>query len=507
MFRNIIALCFIAGTTTAQPVFINRAADLGLTHQYTGGWEHFVGGGVAVFDCDDDLLPEVFFAGGEAPATLLRNTSTRFGQITFTSEIIPITGVTGAYPLDINSDGYMDLFVMRVGPNHVLKGGPDCTFTDMGFPSENHWTTAFSATWEAGNTAPTLAIGNYVNRDDPEGPFEACDTSFLLRPDGETYTSTALTPGYCPLSMLFSDWGRNGRQDLRISNDRHYYVRKGNEQMWALEATPRLYKEVDGWTDFSIWGMGIASRDISGDGRPEIFLTSMGDQKMRMPDTAKNGPAFLDATYGRGTTAHRPYTGGDGRPSTGWHVEFGDVNNDGLDDVFIAKGNVEQMPDSAMADPNNLLMQNPDHTFTERGLEAGIAAMDRSRGGALVDLNLDGRLDLIVTNRRAAVEVYENTTQNSGNWLLLDVRQSGANPQAVGAWVEINDGDNTWAREITVGGGHAGGSATLMHFGLGGTTAVMLRVIWPNGDTSDWMEVKANRLWQLTPQGISLIDG
>ena len=163
--------------------------------------------------------------------------------------------------------------------------------------------------------------------------------------------------------MLFSDWGRNGRQDLRISNDRHYYARGGTEQLWSMEATPRLYSANDGWTDFSIWGMGIASRDISGDGRPEVFLTSMGDQKLQLPDTSVDGPAFLDAEFTRGTTAHRPYTGDDTRPSTGWHVEFGDVDNDGLDDVFIAKGNVDEMPEGATADPNNLLMQNSDGTF------------------------------------------------------------------------------------------------------------------------------------------------
>ena len=46
-------------------------------------------------------------------------------------------------------------------------------------------------------------------------------------------------------------------------------------------------------------------------------------------------------------TATRPYTGGDPLPSTAWHPEFQDVNNDGLVDLFVSKGNVEAQQDFA----------------------------------------------------------------------------------------------------------------------------------------------------------------
>ena len=513
MQRNLTAVLALLAATgaTAEPVFTNRTADLQLSHQYTGGWEHFVGGGVASFDCDGDLMADLYVAGGASTATLLRNTTLMRGaQISLTADTpstLALTGVTGAYPLDIDSDGYLDLFIMRVGENRLMKGGPDCIFgefNDLAFDGGNHWTTAFSATWEADNVLPTLAIGNYVNRDDPEGPFEACDDNFLMRPVNGRYGVTRLDPGYCPLSMLFSDWGRNGRQDLRVSNDRHYYARGGTEQLWAMESTPRLYGAAEGWTDFSIWGMGIASRDISGDGAPEVFLTSMGDQILQLPDRSVSGPAFLNAPFGRGTTAHRPYIGDDTRPSTGWHVEFGDVDNDGMDDVFIAKGNVDQMPEGAMTDPNNLLMQRSDGTFAEHGLSAGISSIERSRGAALVDLNLDGRLDLVVVNRNAPLEVYQNATAHSGNWLLLQIRQSGTNPQIVGGWVEITDGSKSWHREITVGGGHASGNAALAHFGLGNSDALRLRLIGPDGTVSRWLEIEPNQIVRINRNGATL---
>lgn len=475
-------------------------------HVYDGDWEHFVGGGVAAFDCNGDALPELYAAGGANPAQLMVNrTGARGGALRFeaaTPEPLALTGVIGAYPLDIDGDGRLDLAILRVGENLLMQGQGNCAFRPfegLGFTSGERWTTAFSATWEGGADLPTLAFGNYVDRSDPEGPFEACDVNLLYRPEGDAYGAPiTLEPGFCALSMLFSDWGRRGRADLRVSNDRHYYVRGGQEQMWAMEPAPRLYGPADGWRDHQLWGMGIAARDLDGDGMAEVFLTSMGDQRLQVLEPGANGPSFADAGYEAGATAQRPYTGGDGRPSTGWHAAFGDVQNDGWPDLFVAKGNVEQMPGSAMEDPNNLLLGGPGLRFSEIGLEAGVASMARGRGAALADLNLDGRLDLAVVNRRAPMELYQNVSDGAGGWLLLDIRQPGPNARAVGAFVELRAGRRLWTQEIMVGGGHAGGVAGPLHFGLGGAEQADLTVIWPDGATSDPVTVTPGQMLRVT---------
>ncbi|WP_380056827.1 CRTAC1 family protein [Falsihalocynthiibacter sp. SS001] len=492
-----IALAGATAPSFATPEFTPVTVP---AHQYLGEWEHYVGGGIAAFDCNGDAFPELFAAGGASPSVLLRNdTAGNGGAIAFsenTPEPLAITGVTGAYPIDIDNDSITDLAILRVGENLLLKGQGECAFTPfdtLGFTSGDAWTTAFSATWEAENTLPTLAFGNYVDRNDPEGPFEACDHNTLYRPSGEGYSApTTLEPGYCALSILFSDWARNGVADLRVSNDRHYYVRGGSEQMWQMAKEPRLYSKEDGWKNYSIWGMGIASRDLTGDGFSEVYLTSMGDQKLQT--AAGDGtPRFEDYTYERGTTAHRPYTGGDGRPSTGWHVAFGDIENNGRDDIFVAKGNVERMAGAAMADPNNLLVQDENGDFVEVGDIAGIASLARSRGAALVDLNNDGLLDLAVNNRRADLEVYQNTSKDTGNWLQIKLQQPAPNTDAVGAFIELKAGETLHTREIMIGGGHAGGELTPAHFGLGEYESATLRVIWPDGSKNDWQEIEANQ--------------
>lgn len=501
-----LAACLIlaAGTATAEPRFIDRSAGLPAPQVYAGGWTHFVGGGVAALDCNGDGRPDLVAAGGSNPMRLFVNATPAPGApIRFDAGVFPDIGdTTGAYPLDVDGDGRLDLAVLRVGPDMLLRGLGDCRFepapAGWGFQARDAWTASFAATWEAGQDWPTLAFGHYVDRANPKGPFEACDTSDLYRPKGRKYAGTeTIQPGFCALSMLISDWRRDGRRELRIANDRHYYVRGGYEQMFELNP---LKERSEGWPKVSLWGMGIASRDLTGDGLPEVMTTSMGDQLLQM-----NGPdGLVNAPYDIGTYAQRPFIGDDGRPATGWHAEFGDIDNDGRDDLFIAKGNVDQMPSNAMKDPNNLLMQGPDGKFAEMADKAGIATTARSRGAALTDLDGDGRLDIVVMNRRAPMEIWQNDTPGTGHWLAVEPRMDGPNTRAVGAWVEVRANGHIRAQEVTVGGGHAGGQSGALHFGLGPATDAELRVIWPDGVASAWQKVAADCRATVLPNGSSL---
>lgn len=489
-----LALLLIATPAAADPLF-QSLSDTIPPHVYAGGWEHFVGGGVAVFDCDGDTRPEILAAGGEAPMLLLHNDGgMRFAPADFPA----ITGTTGAYPLDMDGDGILDLFILRAGPDRLLRGGPGCTFTDVtdawGLPEEDRWTTAFTAWWEntGADARPTLAIGHYVDRSNPRGPFEACDTNTLMQPTPGGWRAEVLEPGFCALSMLAARDARD-RPTLRISNDRHYYVRGGYEQMWDI-GEHRFLTPEDGWQHVSLWGMGIASQDLNGDGRDEVMLTSMGDQLLQI---AHPDGTYSAAPYAMGTYATLPHDGSDGRPSTGWHAQFGDVDNDGRPDLFIAKGNVDQMPTNAIHDPNNLLMQAPDGSFHEAATAAGIATRERSRGAALVDLDGDGRLDLVVVNRRAPMELYRNVTEGTGHWLGIDLRQTGGNTRAIGARVTVTTDAGSQDQQVTVGGGHAGGQAVPLHFGLGAAETAHVRIEWPDETVSE-TDTAVDRVVRLT---------
>ena len=475
MKTTFILTFLISSQVHAVPLFEDLSNNLP-QHSYSGEWNHFVGGGVAVMDCNNDALPDIFAAGGTSPSKLFVNEA----NFKFSQKHIPeITGSTGAYPIDINADGYMDLFVLQLGPNILLKGGPDCSFSDatkeFNIPDTSQWSTAFTAWWQ-NDGLPFMAVGNYVDLNDPKGPFFACDTHQILEPKGNIYKSNKLEPGFCSLSMLTAK-DASGEMRLRISNDRQYYVRNGYEQMWDL-SDQRFLTEADGWDKFSIWGMGIASRDITGDGRDEVVLTSMGDQLLRL---ANSDGTYKNAPFEIGTYAHKPYFGDDGRPSTGWHAQFSDINNDGLADLFIAKGNVDQMPSNAIKDPNNLLIQQTNGLFQEVGLEAGIASLERGRGAALADFDLDGRIDILVMNRRAPMEIYRNVTKNTGNWLAIQLVQKGGNINAIGSRITIGKD----SQQVTIGGGHAGGQALPIHFGLGDAKTAIINIEWPDGSLTE----------------------
>jgi hypothetical protein len=230
----------------------------------------------------------------------------------------------------------------------------------------------------------------------------------------------------------------------------------------------------------------------------------MADNKFQKLEGDGSRPVYIDQAFKRGITAHRPYVGGDIHPSTAWHAQFADVNNDGRADLFIVKGNVSSMPEFAILDPNDLLLQEPDGHFTEVGQQAGVASFKRGRGGMLADLNGDGLLDMIVVNRQDKAQLWRHVGAGSaekpapmGHWLQLRLQQGGGNRDAIGAWVEVDLGGRVIREELTIGGGHASGHLGWMHFGLGEAKDVKLRVQWPHGEWGDWQAVAADAFYVL----------
>ena len=507
-----LVLALQTGTVLANggpllPSFADETATSGIVSTYRGDWEFMVGGGAASFDCNTDGFPDLMLAGGEDKAKFYVNRSEQGGALIFEEQAsgLELDKVIGAYPINVDGDGNQDLVLLRSGENVLMRGLGACRFEraneTWAFDGGDAWSTAFSATWERGNAWPTLAVGNYIDRFEDFEPWGSCTDNWLHRPVSATERRFApplsLNPSFCPLSILFTDWNRSGTPSLRVSNDREYY-KGGQEQMWHVEPgqAPRLYTQEEGWKYLRIWGMGIASHDLDFDGYPEYVLTSMADNKLQklaeIPAEGNPKPSYADIAFAKGATAHRPYTGGEIRPSTAWHTDFEDVNNDGRTDLFIAKGNVAKMPDFAAKDPNNLLVQGEDGKFIEMGDKAGVASMATGRGGALADFNLDGRIDLLVVNQGSQVEIWRNTTEGADRFLQVALRQDGPNRDAIGAWIEVKTGDHVQRREITIGGGHVSGKTGWWHFGLGDQAETEIRVLWPDGEAGDWQRVEAD---------------
>jgi hypothetical protein len=499
------------GGRAPVPHFVDATGSAGIAQTYDGGATYDTGGGLAVFDCNGDGKPEIYMAGGTNPAVLYRNDSPVGGALRFTAihdPVTDLTGVTGAYALDIDGDGNPDLVALRAGGNVVLRGLGGCRFEreneTWGIDGGNGLSIAFSATWEGSNQLPTLAFGHFRKFDSSGKLTLDCDAPVLIRPVsaiGSTYaTPIPLEPGYCSLSLLFSDWSGTGERDLRVANDRNYYV-GGEEQLWQIvpDQAPRLYTDSDGWKKVQIQGMGIASYDFAGDGRPDYFLTSQADNRLQQLAGGPGIPTYTDIALKMGLTAARPAVGGDVLPSTAWHPEFQDVNNDGLIDLLLTKGNPSAVPEYATRDPSNLFLGQPDGSFVDTAEAAGIVDYDRGRGAAMADFNLDGQLDLVEMFYQAPAKLWRNvgsgTADNPvpmGHWLGVRLSQPSPNTDAIGAWIEVKAGDKTLRRELNVGGGHSSGELDWIHFGLGSATSAQIRVKWPDGTAGPWLPATAN---------------
>ena len=140
-----------------------------------------------------------------------------------------------------------------------------------------------------------------------------------------------------------------------------------------------------------------------------------------------------------------------------------------------------------------MFLGQPDGKFVEGAEAAGIVSFWRGRGAALADFNLDGLLDLVVVNYKDRVLLYRNSgAEPAGHWLAIRLNQPTPNRGAIGSWIEVRVGGITLLREVTVGGGHAGGQLGWIHFGLGPAESASVRVQWPDGHTSPWIPVAAD---------------
>jgi hypothetical protein len=110
----------------------------------------------------------------------------------------------------------------------------------------------------------------------------------------------------------------------------------------------------------------------------------------------------------------------------------------------------------------------------------------------MVDLNGDGMLDVVVVNRVDNVRVYRNVGSGTGNWIGLQLNDTGANRDAIGAWIEVRAAGVVQQRELTIGGGHGSGELGPVHFGLGQSAQADVRITWPDGTLGDWQPVSSN---------------
>lgn len=466
-------------------------------------------GGLAVFDYNNDGRPDIFFANGaELPAErktgpqywnrLYRNDGNwKFTDVTSEAGVAGEGFAFGATAGDFDGDGNIDLFVPAIPASHLYRNQGNGTFEDVTVRSgikTGLWPVAAGWLDYDNDGLPDLFVVNYLNWSVTNNPWcgdkvrnlrvychpnqfrPTPNQLFRNRGDG-TFEDVSASSGIANhpgkgMSVSFGDYDGDGYTDIFVTNDvmpnfLFHNLGNGTFKEVAFEAGVALPEH-----GRAVSSMGTDFRDYDNDGRPDIIFVALAGESFPLFRNSGKG-AFEEVTTPSriGSIAAR---------ISGWSPLVADFDNDGLKDVFVACGHVNDLIDKTSADryrlPNLMLRNKDGRTFedaTPRPMKEDVHA---HRGAAAVDLDGDGLLDVVVTALGERAEFWRNTTPGAGSW--LDVRLPAGKRTALGATVNVMGQTN----QFTAAAGYSSSNLVPVHFGLGSRNGPFdVEIKWPGG--------------------------
>lgn len=530
MFPTISSLLFMGGlallltfssNTQAQTTFQDVATSIGINHYHQ---TDDMGGGVAIFDYNNDSFPDIFYTGGFQRAALYQNNQDgTFTDVTlaaglgFTDSVAFIAVVTG----DIDNDGYRDIYLgtEREAPNYLLKNNGNGTFSDItnaaGVAGDSAWT--ITATFGDYNKDGflDLYIGNYVDTSDTAydslgnflGFTHVCHTNILFKNNGDgtfsdVTTNMDVADVGCTLATVFTDYDSDGDVDLFTANDFGQWI-VPNALYQNNYPSPYSNESVASNMDAKMFGMGIAIGDYDQDLDLDYYVTNIGRNILQKNNG--NG-TFMDSTQAAGI--ENKWAIQDSLHATGWGTGFMDIDNDSYLDLYVANGLIYAIPEllTSHFDPDKLYHNNGDGTFSDLSHLIPVDSMATSRGFAFGDYDNDGDIDLfplpsLVDHNHDTIKVLvlRNDLNNNNNWLKVDLEGTISNRDAFGAQIYIYTNGKSWVHEVFAGGSHCSQHSSVAHFGLGTAPHVDSLVIhWPNGLTERLSNIVPNQTLYLT---------
>jgi len=512
-----------AATVPADDWFEDVTNRAGVSFRYWNGAEadrHYIleslGGGVALFDYDDDGDLDMFFTGGGEisrsnpvsirgrPSALYRNDGDwRFVDVTEEAGLsAPGDYSHGCAVADFDRDGRLDLFVCCFGRCRLFRNSRDGRFVDVtrasGLDFEG-WSTA--AAWPDidGDGWPDLYVTRYCNwrpeRDQAcvssRGERDVCSpTVYRGEPDKlfrnlgngtfeEITEAAGLTDSGKGLGVVAADLDGDGYVDLYVARDEvEKDLFRGGTALPLAEAARTLGVAT---SEFGVpeGSMGVDVGDYDGDGRPDLWVTNFENEDNALYRNLGDG-GFDYATVKAGLA-------GQSRRYVGFGTALADFDGDGWLDIFVANGHVfvhgRQSPYRQPAQ----LFQNVAGRSGERRFEnvsekggAYFRTPHVGRGAAVGDLDDDGALDLVISHQNEPVAVLRNR-RPPPHFLRVELRGIRCHPQAVGAQVSIRSGEREMVRYVAGGAGYFSHFDQRLLFPLVNDDPLDVTVRWPGG--------------------------
>lgn len=504
------------GVSVGQVNFQNMSQFVGIQHMHQSST--LMGGGVAIFDFNNDGLQDIYLTGGEAQDKLLKNLgSWQFQDVSISSGIATLApeGSFGVTTGDMDGDGFRDVLVTGDNqfPSRIFRNQGNETFGELpnALNDGEIWSTSATIGDVNGDRALDVYIGNYIKtpgllldgQNEVIGFDHVCFPNLLFMNNGNlTFTESSEQYGVadtgCALAVAFTDFDFDNEIELFLANDFGEWVSPST----IFENNPSQNEMIDAGVplemNLEMYGMGIAIGDYDRDGDLDYYQTNLGRNELSRND----GGSFADIT--EQANVEDDSTGQLLR--TGWGTFFFDADNDAWPDLFVANGEIPAADIIANLelDSNRLFLNNGNGTFTDISETSGIGSVQRGRGAAYGDLDNDGRLDFVVCNVgedpvSANWELYRNNSSNTGNWIAFSLRGTISNRDAFGGRVRIVVNGVSTVAEVDGGSSHASQNSSRIHFGLGSETTVdSVVVTFPSGIQEVLTEVAANQIVWVT---------
>jgi hypothetical protein len=490
------------------------------------------GTGVAIFDYDNDGLPDILLVNGDrfqqsgAPTTplLYHNLGgLKFEDVTSKAGLTHTGWGQGVCAGDIDNDGNVDLFITEWGQNVLYRNQGNGTFRDetqaRGLASaKTRWSTGCAFVDFNRDGALDLMVVHYIEFDPAKTPHPGersqcqwkglpviCgprglpgETISLYQNDGHGHFTDVsdrmhiTTPKdyYC-FSPLVDDFDNDGWPDIYVACDSTaslYFHNLKGERFEEIGVQAGVAYNDEGREQA---GMGVAAADFRHSGRFDIFKTNFADDTHTFyrNDGANN---FTDATIDTGLAVNTRYLG--------WGTAAIDFDNDGWKDLILANGHVYPEVDAGHTGEKfkqgRLLYWNRgDGQFFDLSSQAGsgIATPHASRGLAIGDLNNDGNEEIVIVNMGEAPSLLRNVAPPLGHSILIRAL-TATNRDAVGARVTVNANGQTQIDEVRSGGSYISQNDFRLHFGLGKATSANLSIQWPDGKIENFPSVAAEQV-------------
>ena len=509
----------------------------------------YAGAGLAVGDIDNDGLQDVYLVSNHGPNKLYKNKGDlTFEDITVASRTQDYTGFsTGATMLDINSDGWIDIYVSKAGSlgndeerrNKLFVNQKDGTFKEAaaqwGLDDPGYTTQVYQLDYDKDGDLDLYVLNyryDFKNNTKISGEIqsqiEEITSDQLYRNDGTRFTKVTGEAGIYNkawgLGGAVGDFNDDGWDDIYIAND---YLEP--DIMYINQKDGTFKDEIkQRMNHISFNSMGVDYADLNNDLLPDLVTVDMlaenyARSKENMASMSTEGfenmvkvgyhHAYMANTLqynkGNGKFQETAQLSGIVKTDWSWAPLIVDLDNDGLKDIFISNGVVkdytnqdfrkdlrarnargEAMTLDAVLDlmpseklNNYFYKNNGDMSFTNTIEEWGMDDPSFSNGAVYADFDNDGDMDIMVSKANDELGLYRNNSNT--NYVQITFKGPKDNPLGIGASVRLKNSRGEQYQKLYLARGYQSSVPNVLHFGLGDDPSLEeLEITWPDGKVS-----------------------